>query len=156
MQRISDSFGNAITGRIQRRMMKAYPNLETSKLLAEQAETKKDTKREGEKETFAKGCEGFYKLLALFFIGALPGRCGGDDLLQDHIRCLDEQEQCSLRRIQHRVGPGLRDSPPPCCTNTKIKVTGIYSSAAQCWGEPTNTYAAYLRSWPSNRILGLQ
>lgn len=72
MQRISDSFGNAITGRIQRRMMKAYPNLETSKLLAEQAETKKTQKEKAEKETFAKGC-GFYKLTALFFIGAFLG-----------------------------------------------------------------------------------
>ena len=47
---------NAMTRRIQRRMMKAYPNLARTE----------DT------DTFAAGC-GFYKLASLFFIGAFLG-----------------------------------------------------------------------------------
>lgn len=67
MQSLSDSFGNAITGRIQRRMMKAYPNIEASRLLESQKASVK-----AKAEVFAKGCC-FYKLTALFFIGAFLG-----------------------------------------------------------------------------------
>lgn len=65
IQDITEYFGNAITRRIQRRMEKAYPNLEVQKLL--------DTpQKEKQKEVFAEGCS-FYKLACLFFIGAFLG-----------------------------------------------------------------------------------
>ena len=64
----TDRLGNALTRRIQRRMMKAYPNLETEKLWKE-----KDSWLHREKAAvFAQGC-GFYKLTLLFFIGAFLG-----------------------------------------------------------------------------------
>lgn len=85
MQSLTDFFGNAITGRIQKRMMKAYPSLEADKLLeAEKLQKEKKlleqeglrgTQAAGEKkrtEVFAAGCC-FYKLTALFFIGAFLG-----------------------------------------------------------------------------------
>lgn len=67
LQRVSNSFGNAITGRIQHRMMRAYPNLETERLL----EAGKAV-RPGEKTVFAEGCC-FYKLCGLFLIGSFLG-----------------------------------------------------------------------------------
>lgn len=65
MQKVTGEFGNAITGRIQKRMMRAYPNLEAGKIkAAERSRTPK--------EVFAQGY-GFYKLFWLFFIGAFLG-----------------------------------------------------------------------------------
>lgn len=67
LQKISVSFGNAITGRIQRRMTHAYPALAAEKLFTAVRQER------GKSETvFAKGCC-FYKLVALFFIGAFLG-----------------------------------------------------------------------------------
>ena len=66
---LTDRLGNALTRRIQRRVVKAYPNLQVEKLLEERrarAEQKTETK------VFAAGC-GFYKLALLFFIGAFLG-----------------------------------------------------------------------------------
>lgn len=65
MQRVTEDFGNAITGRIQKRMMRAYPNLEAEKLKRAERERKKSG-------VFAQGC-GFCKLFWLFFIGAFIG-----------------------------------------------------------------------------------
>lgn len=67
LQKVSDTFGTAITERIQHRMMKAYPSLETGNLL----EVKKNI-QPIEQTTFAVGCC-FYKLVGLFFIGAFLG-----------------------------------------------------------------------------------
>lgn len=73
LQRLSDNVGNAITGRIQRRMAHAYPSLEARHLL--EAKHLLDVKQREEvksADVFAKGCC-FYKLVALFFIGAFLG-----------------------------------------------------------------------------------
>ncbi len=65
MQKASDEFGNALTRRIQGRMARAYPNLETDQA-KEVAETRQTT------SVFAEGCC-FYKLVWLFLIGAFLG-----------------------------------------------------------------------------------
>lgn len=67
MQELSDSLGNAITRRIQRRIEKAYPNISLDRLLEPGGRGK-------EKGTgvFAEGCC-FYKLVWLFLLGALLG-----------------------------------------------------------------------------------
>lgn len=67
LQKISESMGNAVTRRIQRRMMHAYPNIELEHLLEA-----KIRKQEKDRSVFASGC-GFYKLVSLFFIGAFLG-----------------------------------------------------------------------------------
>ena len=60
--------GNALTRRIQGRMMKAYPNIGTEKILKQKLENK----NKAEKKKFAEGyC--FYKLVGVFFIGAFMG-----------------------------------------------------------------------------------
>lgn len=63
MTQVSGILENAITRRIQKRMKKAFPVLDSGELIAGQKE--KPT-------VFAEGC-GFYKLLSLFFIGAFLG-----------------------------------------------------------------------------------
>lgn len=70
LQEMSDKLGNAITKRIHRRMMKAYPNLEAKKLL--EAEKIKEAEAIGKSKVFAEGCC-FYKLFVLFMIGAFLG-----------------------------------------------------------------------------------
>ncbi len=67
MQKVSASFGNAITSAIQKRLERSYPNLSTEKILQEKA---KAVSR-GEKR-FAEG-SGFYKLAWLFLIGSFFG-----------------------------------------------------------------------------------
>lgn len=71
LQRLSDSLGNAITRRIQRRMMSAYPNISLPNLLEEHRK-EQERVRAAEKVTFGYGCT-FYKLVSLFFIGAFLG-----------------------------------------------------------------------------------
>ncbi len=66
---ITDRLGNALTRRIQHRMVKAYPNLQLDKLLEERRALLAQ-KTEG--RVFAAGC-GFYKLTLLLFIGAFLG-----------------------------------------------------------------------------------
>lgn len=70
-QKLSESLGNALTRRIQKRMMNAYPNIELQHLLEEREKAWKQ-KQEERKRVFAAGC-GFYKLVSLFFIGAFLG-----------------------------------------------------------------------------------
>ena len=65
MQKMTDELGNVLTARIQRRMLRAYPNLESDKS-RETEQTKQKT------VAFAKGCC-FYKLVWLFLIGAFLG-----------------------------------------------------------------------------------
>lgn len=65
MQKAADGFGNALTRRIQRRMIKAYPNLEEDKIRSA-GTVKKQT------GVFAEGCC-FYKLVWLFLIGSFLG-----------------------------------------------------------------------------------
>lgn len=67
MQMLSETFGNAITNAIRRRLERSYSNLETKKILEEKAREREQTQ-----EKFAEGC-GFYKLFALFLIGAFLG-----------------------------------------------------------------------------------
>ena len=66
LRSLSDQFGNVLTRRVQRRMMKAYPNLEPEQLL--------DQSRKGKTAStvFAQGCC-FHKLVWLFVIAALLG-----------------------------------------------------------------------------------
>lgn len=66
---ITDRLGNALTRRIQHRMVRAYPNLQVDKLLEE---VKARREVEAGPKVFAQGC-GFYKLTLLFFIGAFLG-----------------------------------------------------------------------------------
>lgn len=63
MKGVSKLLENAITRKIQKRMLKAYPAIETA---ARQKIKKEKT------AVFAQGCS-FYKLAALFFIGAFLG-----------------------------------------------------------------------------------
>ncbi|MBS5063750.1 MAG: putative ABC transporter permease, partial [Hungatella hathewayi] len=67
LQKLSDSLGNALTRRIQHRIMRAYPNISVEKLVREQEAAKRE-----KSQVFAEGC-GFYKLVCLFFIGAFLG-----------------------------------------------------------------------------------
>lgn len=66
-QKLSESLGNALTRRIHRRMMKAYPNIELKHILEERGHV-----QEAAPDIFAAGCS-FYKLVSLFFIGAFLG-----------------------------------------------------------------------------------
>lgn len=63
LHRTSKLLENALTRKIQKRMVRAFPNIEPEKV----GELKR-----GKKAVFAEGCS-FYKLFALFFIGALLG-----------------------------------------------------------------------------------
>lgn len=63
---ISSNFGNAITGRIQRRVMHAYPNLEAQDISGTRQE------EEARPKVFAQGCC-FHKLVWLFVIAAFLG-----------------------------------------------------------------------------------
>ncbi|HIY21138.1 MAG TPA: putative ABC transporter permease [Candidatus Flavonifractor merdigallinarum] len=63
---LSTQFGNAITGRVQRRMMRAYPNLAPEKLLHQ------GTPAKAVPTVFALGCC-FHKLVWLFVIAAFLG-----------------------------------------------------------------------------------
>ena len=63
---LSEAFGNAITRRVQRRVIKAYPNLDAEKLLKTQAEPA------AKSTVFAEGCC-FHKLVWLFVIAAFLG-----------------------------------------------------------------------------------
>lgn len=65
MGRVSKLLENAITGRITRRMEKAFPALKVEEL-------EKEARKKEKPEVFAKGCD-FYKLASLFFIGAFLG-----------------------------------------------------------------------------------
>lgn len=67
MQRVSESFGNAITRTVQKRLVRSYPNISTEKIL----ETRTQEHPE-EKTKFAEGC-GFYKLVWLFLLGSIFG-----------------------------------------------------------------------------------
>lgn len=68
MQKVSENFGNAITVRIQRRMMRAYPNIKTENI----KESEKAKRKKKEKTVFAEGCC-FFKIFWLFLIGAFIG-----------------------------------------------------------------------------------
>ena len=73
LHRTSKLLENALTSRIQRRMVRAFPNIETR----EPEETLEKSGAEGSAEIkakarFAKGC-GFFKLASLFILGAFMG-----------------------------------------------------------------------------------
>lgn len=65
LQVLSDSVGNGITRRIQRRMLKAYPNIR-------EAGQKEQIQSMVVSKVFARGCC-FYKLVWLFLLGAFLG-----------------------------------------------------------------------------------
>lgn len=65
VQNFTEDFGNALTRRVQKRMTKAYPNIQLGKIL--------EVLKPKEKATvFAQGCS-FYKLVWMFIIGAVGG-----------------------------------------------------------------------------------
>lgn len=70
MQKLSDSLGNALTRRVHRRMVHAYPNMKLEQLLAARKQHQNKTAQLAGK--FGEGCS-FYKLVSLFFIGAFLG-----------------------------------------------------------------------------------
>lgn len=66
-QKLSETLGNALTRKIQRRLMHAFPNISVEELV------KNPPVKSAEKSNiFAEGCS-FYKLVSLFFIGAFLG-----------------------------------------------------------------------------------
>lgn len=65
MQKVTNELGDALTVRIQRRMLRAYPNLESEK-------SREPERTKQKPVVFAKGCC-FYKLVWLFLIGAFLG-----------------------------------------------------------------------------------
>ena len=65
---ITHRLGNALTRRIQGRMVRAYPSLQPDQLIREV----RARRRQEKTQIFAAGC-GFYKLTLLFFIGAFLG-----------------------------------------------------------------------------------
>lgn len=68
MQKVSESFGNAITNAVRRRLERSYPNIQMEKIkTAETAGAKSGTTG-----CFAEGT-GFYKLFWLFLIGSFFG-----------------------------------------------------------------------------------
>lgn len=66
-KRISNALDNAVTRYIQRRMARAYPNLEKERIRAQHKAAPVQVS-----QVFAAGCS-FYKLACLFFIGAFLG-----------------------------------------------------------------------------------
>ena len=70
MQEVSDRLGNAIFRGIQKRMTRAFPNLEKDGENALAARFRKKERKES--LVFAEGCS-FHKLVWLFFIGAFLG-----------------------------------------------------------------------------------
>ncbi|HIZ65741.1 MAG TPA: putative ABC transporter permease [Candidatus Blautia pullicola] len=74
VQDITEDFGNALTRRVQRRMAKAYPNLQAETVGTgwERKAQEKDGQKKEESQVFAQGCC-FYKLAGLFFLGAFLG-----------------------------------------------------------------------------------
>lgn len=68
MQRVSESFGNAITNAVRRRLERSYPNIETEKI----KKTKENEAKRGTERKFAEGT-GFYKLFWLFVLGSFFG-----------------------------------------------------------------------------------
>ena len=65
VQNFTEDFGNALTRRVQKRMTKAYPNIQLGKIL--------EVLKPKEKATvFAQGCS-FYKLVWMFILGAVGG-----------------------------------------------------------------------------------
>lgn len=71
LRKTSRFLENALTKRIQRRMIKAFPNIETQEEQEAQKEAEEQAARD-KRTIFASGC-GFYKLVSLFFIGAFLG-----------------------------------------------------------------------------------
>ena len=68
--RLTQALDNAVTRAIQRRMVRAYPSLERERL--RESTARRQAARRQSAAVFAQGC-GFYKLVWLFFIGALLG-----------------------------------------------------------------------------------
>lgn len=72
LQKTADYLGEGVSGRVLKRMTRAYPELAAEQLLRAHAA---HTRRKAEKKTsavFAEGCC-FYKLTGLFFLGAFLG-----------------------------------------------------------------------------------
>ena len=67
IQKTSRFLENALTRRVQSRMMKSFPTIDPDVLIREKAAHMKDSAK-----VFAAGC-GYYKLVSLFFLGAFLG-----------------------------------------------------------------------------------
>lgn len=65
MEKVTDEIGNALTGKIQKRMLRAYPNLKSAQITENRAQNEASP-------VFASGCC-FFKLFWLFLIGAFLG-----------------------------------------------------------------------------------
>ncbi len=73
LQKAADMMGEGLTGWVQKHMAKAYPSLEAKELLAARQEKERQMEAARERAgVFAVGCS-FYKLVCLFFLGALLG-----------------------------------------------------------------------------------
>lgn len=68
LEKVTNEFGNALTRRIQKRMIRAYPNLEADRI----REIEETEQKRHPSTVFAEGCC-FYKLVWLFLIGAFLG-----------------------------------------------------------------------------------
>ncbi len=62
---------NALTKYVQKRMQKSFPSIDIN-AITKDIKAKMSDKEEGKAEVFAPGCS-FYKLVALFFVGAFLG-----------------------------------------------------------------------------------
>lgn len=69
MQITSRALENALTKKVQSRMLKSFPSIDLNTLVRDKAEK---SRKEAKAKTFAPGC-GFYKLVCLFFLGAFLG-----------------------------------------------------------------------------------
>ncbi len=69
LARITRALDNAVTRSVQRRMARAYPNLERERLAQSTARRRSAARPAA---VFAQGCS-FYKLVGLFFIGSVLG-----------------------------------------------------------------------------------
>ena len=148
MQKVSENVGNAITVRIQKRMMRAYPNIKTENI---KESVRKNTKKE--KTVFAEGCC-FFKIFWLFLIGAFIG-----DLMET-LFC-----RYSMGRWMSRssvvYGPFSIVWGLGCAMFTallykyKEKSDRYIFMLERCFMGLMNMPAAYLPSWFSGRFSGI-
>ena len=102
MQQMTDTFGDAITRMIRKRLEKTYPNIRT-----EEAGCGKAKRRgAGGRPASPAGCR-LYKLIWLFLIGAFLGDIVETIFLPDHDGLLDEPQQRRLWPVQCRLGTGV-------------------------------------------------
>ena len=102
MQKVSENFGNAITVRIQKRMMRAYLNIKTENI---KESVRKIQKR---KDGICGRLLLFQDFLAVSDRGFYRRSCG-DAFLPLFHGAMDEQKQRGLWSIQYCMGTWLCD-----------------------------------------------